>query len=220
MSEFIVHTIPGSPFARAVMAALEEKGADWRIAPIAPGTLKQDPHLPLHPFGRIPVLQHGDFMLYETQAIVRYIDRVLPEPPLTPAAPKDAARMDQAINVNDWYLFQGVANVIAFHRVVGPIVLGLTPDEEACAAAMPKAQQVFGELSRMLGDRPHFGGDAVTLADLMIAPQLDFFVSTPEWTLLTQGRPNLLSWLDRMNARPSMQATTWARISDMAQAMA
>jgi hypothetical protein len=52
MSEFVVHTIPGSPFARAVFATLEEKGARYRIAPLAPGAHKSPEHLARHPFGR------------------------------------------------------------------------------------------------------------------------------------------------------------------------
>ena len=40
---------------------------------------------PLHPFGRVPALQHDDFVLYETNAIAAYIDDVFPGPKLTPA---------------------------------------------------------------------------------------------------------------------------------------
>ena len=49
MSEFVVHATPGSPFSRSVMAALEEKGADWRLAALKPGTSKLPPHLARHP---------------------------------------------------------------------------------------------------------------------------------------------------------------------------
>lgn len=220
MTGFIVHTIPGSPFARAVMATLEEKGASWRIAPIAPGTLKAQPHLSRHPFGRIPVLEHGDFQLYETQAILRYLDRVVPEPALTPADPRAAARMDQVMNIADWYLFQGVGNVIGFQRVVGPALMGITPDEAACAAAMPKAHQVFAALSTLLGEQPYFAGDGVSLADIQLAAQMDFMTQAPEWAPLTEGRANLVGWMERMNARPSMQATTWARVTELAKAAA
>ena len=87
-----------------------------------------------HPFGRVPVLEHGSFILYETQAILRYLDRLLPAPALVPSDPESAARMDQVMNVNDWYLFQGVANVIGFQRVVGPRLMGLTPDEAVIEA--------------------------------------------------------------------------------------
>jgi glutathione S-transferase len=217
MNEFVVHSIPGSPFGRAVLLALEEKSARYRLAPVAPGMFKTPEHLTRHPFGRVPVLDHGDFRLYETQAILRYVDRVLPKSALTPADPRSAARMDQLMNINDWYLFQGVASVIGFQRVVGPRLMGLTPNEEAIAAAMPKAHTVFAELARQLGGDRFFAGDAISLADLILAPQLEFFSQTPEWEPLTADKPNLRSWLDRMNARPSMRATTWERVAALAK---
>jgi glutathione S-transferase len=218
MSEFTVHSIPGSPFGRAVLATLEEKGASWRLSPVAPGTFRSPEHLARHPFGRVPVLEHNGYSLYETQAILRYLDRVLPTPALTPLDPKRAARMDQAMNVNDWYLFQGVGNVIGFHRVVGPRVMGLKPDEAAIEAVMPKARTVFQELARLLGEQPYFAGEAVSLADLLVAPQIEFFTQTPEWAVLGAPHANLVAWLARMEARPSMKATTWERVSEMAKA--
>jgi glutathione S-transferase len=180
MAMFTVHSIPGSPYVRAVLATLEEKGAAYRVAPVAPGSLRSPENLTRHPFGRVPTLEHDGFSLYETQAIVRYLDRILPHPALTPADPMAAARMDQAMNVNDWYLFRGVATVIVFNRVVGPKLMGLTPDEAAIADAMPKAHAVFDELARLLGTQRYFSGDALSLADLMLAPQIDFFTLTPE----------------------------------------
>ena len=217
MSEFTVHTIPGSPFARSVMLALEEKQAPWRLVPVAPGAHKQLPHIARHPFGRVPVLEHDGLTLYETQAILRYIDRVVPNPPLTPESPIAAAAMDQVMGINDWYLFQGVAAVIGFQRIVGPRLMGITPDEAAIAAVMPKAHIVFNELNRLLEQRPYFAGDQLSLADLLVAPQIAFFAETPEWTVLTAANPNLLAWNDRMAARPSMQATTWNAVAAMAR---
>jgi glutathione S-transferase len=215
MSEFTVHSHPGSPFGRAVMATLEEKGAPFRLGRLA---FKSPEHLALHPFGRIPIFEHDGFRLYETQAILRYLDRILPIPALTPTDPKHAARMDQVMNINDWYLFQGVGNVIIFHRVVGPRVMGTTPDEDAIRAAMPKAHVVFEELARLLAQQPYFAGDAISLADLMIAPAMEFFTQTPEWSALGAPHANLVAWLARMQARPSMKATTWERLSAMAEA--
>jgi glutathione S-transferase len=216
MSAFTVHTIPGSPYARAVMAVLAEKGAPWNVAALAPGTLRQMPHLARQPFGKMPVLEHDGFSLYETQAILRYLDRILPEPGLTPADPKAAARMDQVMNVNDWYLFPGCASVIVFQRVIGPRVMGLTPDEAIIKEALPRAHTVFAELSRLLGAQSYFAGAKLSLADLMLAPQLDLFAAAPEWAELTMDRPNLPAWLARMNARASMQATTWQQVAAMA----
>jgi len=218
MTEFTVHTIPGSPFARAVLATLEEKGAPYRVAPVAPGGMKSPQHLARHPFGRVPVMEHDGFRLYETQAILRYLDRILPAPALTPADPRRAARMDQVMNINDWYLFPGVGSVIVFHRVVGPRVMGLVPDEAAISAAMPKARTVFTELARLLGEQPFFTGDALSLADLMVAPAVAFFTETPEWTELGAPHANLVAWVSRMEARPSLKATTWERVAEMAKA--
>lgn len=96
MSEFVIHSIPGSPFGRAVLVALEEKNARYRLAPVVPGTHRAPLHLARHPFGRVPVLEHDDFTLYETQAILRYIDRVHPAPALTPDEAAIAAAMPKA----------------------------------------------------------------------------------------------------------------------------
>jgi glutathione S-transferase len=213
MFAFIVHSVPGSPFGRAVLATLEEKGASYQVRALGLGAARSPEHLARHPFGRVPVIDHDGFMLYETQAILRYLDRVLPAPPLTPAGPKAAARMDQAINVNDWYLFAGCANGIGFQRVVKPRLMGLPPDEAAITAAMPKSHVVFEALARMLGDQAYFAGEAVSLADLMLAAQIEFFVGTPQWDVLAAPRENLCAWLKRLQDRPSFAATTWDRVA-------
>ena len=213
MSQFVVHSIPGSPFGRAVLMTLEEKGAGYAFVTVAPATLRTVQHLARHPFGRVPVLEHGEFRLCETQAILRYLERLLPRPALTPAAPQAAARMDEAMNINDWYVFHGVGNIIGFQRIVAPRVMGAKPDETAIAAAMPKARFVFDGLATQLGRRPYFAGDAFTLADIMLAPQLDFMAQTPEWDTLTTQHANLREWLQRVQARPSFAATTWDKVA-------
>ena len=218
MAEFIVHTVPGSPYARAVMAMLEEKGAPWRLAALGQGESRQAAHLARHPFGKMPVLEHRGLTLYETQAILRYLDRILPEPPLTPPDPERAARMDQLIGINDQYLFPNCANVIVFHRVVGPALLGTTPDLAAIAEAMPRAHLVFEQLSRQLGEQPFLTGEQLSLADLMIGPQLEFFARTLEWQALTTQRANLVAWLARMEVRPSMRKTVWEALAQLPQA--
>ena len=95
MDVFNIWTVPGSPFARAVMATLEEKGLPWRLRPLAPMDSKGPAHLTRNPFGRMPAVEHGDFSLYETQAVMRYIDRLVPTPALTPSDPCAEARMNQ-----------------------------------------------------------------------------------------------------------------------------
>lgn len=218
MSDFVVHSIPGSPFGRAVLATLIEKDAAFRFVAVEPRAIKSPPHTSMHPFGRVPVLEHAGFRLYETQAILRYLDRALPSPALTPSDAKLAARMDQILGISDWYLHQGVNSVIGFQRVVRPRLLGLAADEAAVAEAVPRAHVVLAELSRLLDASPYLAGPQVSLADLVVGAQIDFLAQTPEWAPLTANRQNLPAWLARMDARRSFQATTWDRVAEMAKA--
>jgi len=217
MPSFSVHTIPGSPAARGVLATLIEKGAQFRVFAMSPGAQKKEPHLSRQPFGKMPVLEHDNFVLYETQAIMRYLNRILPSQPLVPEDPREAARMDQIMGISDWYLFSGVSNVIGFHRIVGPRLLGLKPDEAAIVEAMPRAQIIFLELSRLLAKKTYLASHVMTLADLIVAPHMDFLSQTPEWAILTRGRANLLDWMARMKERTSMQATTWEAVTELAK---
>jgi glutathione S-transferase len=204
MDEIILHGILGSPFVRSAQMMLEEKQAPYRIDPVAPGTLKSVEHLARHPFGRVPAIDHGDFRLYETQAILRYLDAAFPNPPMQPADPRAAGRMNQIIGINDWYLFQKVGAVIVFNRIVGPRLMGITPDEVAIEAAKPIAHICIAELERFLGDQAFLAGDSLTLADVMVAPHLDFLHATSEGKGLLAGT-RLAVWLVRMNQRVSMQ---------------
>ena len=218
VAEIVVHSVPGSPYGRAVLIALEEKGAAYRLAPLGVGAARAEPHLSLHPFGRVPAIEHGDYGLYETQAILRYVDRLYPAPALSPVDLRELATMDQVLNVCDWYLMQGVNNVIGFHRIVAPRLMGAAPDEAAIAAAMPRAHLVFGVLAKTLGERAFLVGEQMTLADILIAAHLDFISAAPEWTALTGDKPALVGWLDRMRTRPSFAATAAERLRELAQA--
>ena len=66
--------------------------------------------------------------------------------------------MNQVIGINDWYLFPLAARVIVFERIVGPVLFGKTPNEEAIAAALPDARLCLGELDRLLGRNEHLAG--------------------------------------------------------------
>jgi glutathione S-transferase len=206
MSEFIIHGHPASPFLRSVCLALEEKGAPYRIQQMAPGEMRGEGHRRLHPFGRIPVIDHAGYRLYETQAILRYIDAEIPKPALQPIDAKAIGRMNQIIGINDWYLFPQVARIIVFHRIVGPALLGTAPDEAAIASAVPDARICLGELNRLLGDQSFLAGNQLSLADLMLAPQIYYLAATPEGGTILKDT-SLFAWLRRMDARPSMKAT-------------
>jgi glutathione S-transferase len=206
MPDIKVHGIPGSPFLRSVEITLHEKGADYELRAMSPADMKTPEHLELHPFGRIPMFERGDFRLYETQAILRYIDRVFAEPKLTPGDARAEARMNQVIGVIEWYFFPKAAAPIAFNRIIGPRLLGLAPDEGVIAEAMPMARTCLTELDRLLGDKPCFSGESISLADIMLGAQLDLFSDCAEGRELISGT-RLEPWLERMRARPSFTAT-------------
>ena len=206
MTEIVIHGVRGSPYVRSAQLCLEEKGLAYRLHPLGPGEMYGEAYRAMHPFARVPALEHGDYRLYETQAILRYLDAAFPEPPLQPAEPRALGRMNQIIGVNDAYFFPKVASVIVFNRIVGPVFMGRTPDEAAIAEAMPMARGCIAELDRLLDGQPFMAGEALSLADLMLAPQLDFFAATPEGADVLTGT-GLLTWLARMNERPSMRNT-------------
>jgi len=218
-SRMIVHGIPGSPYVRAALLTLEEKGAEYKLAAMAPGTLKQQPHLSRHPFGRIPAFEHDGWMLYETRAIMRYVDAVVPGPRLQPEEPRAAARMDQLMNITDWYLMPQVSATITFNRVVAPR-FNRPVDEEKVAQAIPNAGICIAEIGRLLDGNTWMAGEALSLADLLLASHLSMFAQAPEGAQILHEHPNLNRWLTRIEARPSMQATTWDRLLERAAAAA
>ena len=216
MTAINLYGIPGSPFLRAVEVTLSEKGLDYDLHAIAPGEHKSPEHLKRHPFGRIPAFEHDALAIYETQAIIRYIDDIFPNPPLTPGDPARRAMMNQVIGIIECYFFPKAAAPIGFNRIIGPRLLGLAADEAAIAEAMPMARTCFAELDRLFGGKPYLTGTSMSLADIMLATQLDLFGECPEGRDLIDGTGNLGPWLERMLARPSFEATRPPEILRMA----
>jgi glutathione S-transferase len=106
----------------------------------------------------------------------------------------------------DWYFFPQVTVKISRERVIVPL-RGGTPNEAVIAAALPQAETCLGAISRLMDNGPFLAGEHPTIADLMLAPQFDYFALTPESRPLLEPYPNMRDWLARMRARPSMQRT-------------
>jgi len=217
MSEFTIHGVPGSPYVRSALLGLEEKGADWRLHPFAMNEMRGPRHRELHAFARIPILDHGDFRLYETQAILRYLDRIIPSPALTPTDAKAEARMNQLCGITDWYVLPDISSGVTFGRLVAP-KFGMPVDEAKIQAAIPRATLCVTEIARLLGDNTYLAGEQVTIADLMMAPHLSFLTETSEGEEMLAPHPKLIAWIRRMEARPSMRNTTWDRLASLAMA--
>jgi glutathione S-transferase len=217
MTDITVYGVPGSPYLRSALLGLHEKGAAYRLAGLSAGIgeTRSEDHLRRHPFGRIPVLEHGDFRLYETQAILRYLDAVLPGPALQPREQRAAARMNQIVGIVDWYVFPYISVGITAERFMSQLFWNRPPNEANIAQAVPRAWVCVRELERLLGSSEFLTGDTLSIADLMVAPHLQFFRATPEAEQLMRGT-SLEAWLKRMQARPSMQATEVERLKQAA----
>jgi glutathione S-transferase len=216
MAPIIVHGIPGSPYVRMPLLACEEKGAPYRIAAMQFGQNKTPEYLARHPFGRIPVIEHDGFWLYESAAIIRYIDQVFPGPSLTPADPKAQARMNQVMGIVDWYVMPTITAAIGWNRIIAPMI-GRPVDEAAVANAVPGATTCIRALEQLLGNSPYVAGNSVSLGDLMLIAHLELFPASPEGAAILKGSP-LLGWIERMRARPSVQATETRKLMAAAAA--
>ena len=210
MTDVTVHGISFSPYVRSVIMALQIKSVPYQVRPVelgvAPDALGSEEHRQLHPFGRVPVLDDGGFRIYETQAILRYLEARFPQSPLQPTTPQAIGRMSQAIGILDCYMFAQAIRPIGAQRVVLPRLMGVASDEAIVAEALPSAQACLIALDRLLRDKPFLAGDALSMADIMLAPQLHLVTPVPEIIAMLE-RTNLFAWLDRMLAHPSMVAT-------------
>lgn len=210
---FAVYGIPGSPYVRMILLALQEKAFPYTFVKMPFGGHKTPDYLARHPFGRIPAFEHDGFAFYETQAAIRYLERIAPVPELIPADPKAEARMNQIVGIADSYIMPDISMKISFNRLIAP-KLGLPVDEAAIAEAAPRAKICIDELARLMGPQRYFTGDAVTMADLMLVPHLDYFEMTQEGRGLMEPHPNLIEWLNRMRDRCSMRNTTVERLME------
>ena len=215
MSDIVIHGVPGSPYVRSALLGFEERGIPYRLAVMPLGSRHSEEHLKRQPFGRVPAMEHGDFCLYETQAILRYADTLGSGPSLVPRDTRAAARMNQIVGIVDWYVFPSISIGVTAERLMSQFFWGRPADETNIAKAMPHARTCVRELERLKGASEFMTGDRVSIADLMLAPHLEYFRATPEGAELMKGTP-LDGWLTRMGMRASMQATRAERLRQIA----
>ena len=200
-----LYGVPGSPYVLAARLGLTEKGVDFEMVPVAPSKAKSPEHLARHPFGRMPAMDHDGFTLYETQAILRYVDQAFPGPQLEPPTPREAARMNQIIGIVDCYLHEAWSSDIAFERLFAARILGRPADEARIAAALPQAR-LCAEALEAIAAAPYLTGDSLTLADAHLAPHFAFLRMTPEGETILAGKTKLTRWFGKMSERESAKA--------------
>jgi glutathione S-transferase len=210
MSDIVIYGFPFSPYVRSVTLALQIKDVPYRqhyidLRPVE-GGLGSAGHRALHPFARVPILEDDDFRIYETQAIVRYLDAKYPQSPLQPTEPRAIGRMSQMLGVLDCYLFSQGIRPVGAERVVRPALMGATPDETKVAKALGDIAVCISALEQLVSGDHFLLGEMVSLADIMLAPQLHLILPVPEVRAMLKGT-RLAAWLERMLEHPAMLAT-------------
>jgi glutathione S-transferase len=208
MARPIIYGPAYSTYARTVRLALEEKGVEYDLVEVdlLGGAARSPEHLARHPFGKAPAFEHDGFELYETDAIMRYVNAAFPGPDLEPADAKGRARMAQAISIIGGYAYPSLIGQIFIQRAVMPM-MGNAADEAAIAAALPQAQTSVAALERLIDGNPYLAGDRLSLADLLLIPVYDYISQTPEGGKLLAEAPNLRRWWDGVRSRESVART-------------
>jgi glutathione S-transferase len=187
--------------------ALTEKGVPYRHNEARPHTPEVDA---IHPFGKIPVMRHGEVTLCESRAICRYIDDVFAGPKITPADPVAAAQVEQWVSVVNTHIDPvWVRQYLRAHFF--PNTPDGSPERETIDAALPKMEQQFAAMERAVAKTGHLVGDTFTLADMNFMPILFYMGTKPESSALMQRMPALKAYFERHIARQSVQETvpTW-----------
>jgi glutathione S-transferase len=190
--------VPQSNYVWAVRMVCEEKGVPYEYRPERPHSAEVDA---IHPFGKIPVMRHGDVQLCESKAIATYIDRVFDGPKMIPEDVKLAAQVEQWVSLG---------NVEFDKLMIRQYVIGYVfpkdgkPDKAAIGAAAEKMKPQVAVLDRAVASG-HLVGDGFTLADINILPMLFYVNRFEEGKAMLGTAKNLSAYMERHFARPSFR---------------
>lgn len=193
---------PLSTCTRKVLTALLETKTPYEMHVIdfAKAEHKQEPHISRQPFGQIPAIDDGGFVLFESRAICRYVSAKAGDQ-LIPSSLKERALMDQWSSVEQSNVSPHAMKFIyhyIFKRPQEPAVL------EAAEAALEKA---FAALSKPLATQTFLVGDKLTIADIGHMPYLELLGSTPVQAKL-EKYPHVVAWWGRLRERESWRKVT------------
>ncbi len=189
-----IHGYPISTWTRTLRMTCVEKELNHELVPVRYGS---EEHGALHPFRRMPILEVGETVIFESLAATGYVDEAFPGPSLQPDEVDGRAAMRTWMGVCGDYLFRQVVRTIPRDRE--PSAEELTTALEA----LSRAESILPEEGA--AESPFLVGTTITLADLYLAPQLaNVREKTP--TLLAE-MPKLSRWLEGIEARPSFTST-------------
>jgi glutathione S-transferase len=157
-----------STFSRRVLIALAEKQIPHELVVVdmAARQHRQQPYLSLNPYGRVPTLEEDGFVLFESTAILNYLEAIRPAPPLVPADAQGRAQVDMHMKLCDLQLTRYSGTIIFPKRFL--------PKERWNAAAMAEAKAEIEKhlaiLDKHLADKTYLVGEQFSLADVCYMP--------------------------------------------------
>lgn len=196
-----------SVYNRIARVVLHEKGVAYETEEIDPfaGNVSED-YLKRHPFGRVPVLSHCEFDVFETSAIVRYVNAAFGGPELMPTKAETLARVMQVVSIVDSYGYQPMVRQVFAHRVFRPAV-GEVADEAEIAAGIDASHTVLGALNNIAKEGRVLNGQSFTVADCHLAPMIAYFVKARDGASALKSYSKLADWWATVSQRESLQAT-------------
>lgn len=197
----IIHGARPSPFVRKVLVFAAEKGIAVEVQPAGFGRGAEG-YLKGSPFGKIPALEDGDFLLCDSSAIVTYFDALKPGEEMIPADPRARARTIWYEEFGDG-IVQAAGQRIFFNRAVAR---RLKREPDLAAADRAEAEDMpplYDYLEGVLPDSGWLVEDRFTLADLAVACPI-INVAYVSDGLTADRWPRVCRWLAAVKARPSV----------------
>lgn len=176
MTQIVLFGFPQSSYVRTARMVCIEKQVTHNLESVAFGT---DAHAKLHPWRRVPIMQHGDLRLFETSAIARYIDEIGAGPSLVPSTPAARGVMEQWISAINCYIYDSLIRNYALKYILPPMT-GQAVDPAAIAAGVPSLERDLGLLDSAYAGGAWLAGNALSLADLFVAPIVQTITMFPE----------------------------------------
>jgi len=202
MTQFTLYGPTLSTYVRTVRMILAETNTPYDLKAVDIFSDRDPEYLAKHPCGKVPTLEVDGEALYETCAIVEYLDTAVGNRAFTPADPLGQARMRQIMAIVDSYLYAPAIGTITIQRLIVPSKGG-QPDENAVAAAIPKAKTALEAIEAIAACSPYLLGHTITLADFYLMPVMLYLSKTPEFAAVTGQIPKLNAWWAQVSHRPS-----------------
>jgi len=198
---------PYSPYTRAAQIAFLEKGVEFTFTEIGPPDLQTPEHAGRHPFRKMPALEIDGEPLFETGAILRYIDEAhRGHARLQPSDPRARARMTQWVHAAGAYLYPAAFSGVVVQRFFYP-KFGMPTDEDIVAASLSATRAHLATLSAALEGGALAGNRKLTLADILAGAILSPLQALEEGQALLAAAPRVRSWIGHLEERPSFQKT-------------